>query len=83
MTLGQSTTEEFEALKDGGSHAKRTRKAKWLLHDVHTLGGPEQAPEALKTDITELVGASDFESARVKLGDKAAVTECTCPRCRD
>jgi hypothetical protein len=76
-----NTTEQFEALKDGGSHARRVRKAKKLLEDVHTLGGPDQASEALKQDIAELVRQPDFESARVELGDKAAVTECGCPEC--
>lgn len=79
-----NTSTRIEALKQG-SRIKRVQKARKLIHDVEALySNPADAPEQLRTDIAELVGAADYESAKYKLGERSKpITECTCPRCNN
>ncbi|WP_435187039.1 hypothetical protein, partial [Halobellus sp. EA9] len=53
--------------------------------DIEALhADPSDAPEQLRTDVAELVGVADYESAKYKFGKrKTPITECTCSRCRD
>lgn len=79
-----NTSSRIEALKEG-SKIERVQKARKLIHDVEALhADPSDAPDQLRTDIAELVGAADYESAKYKLGERSKpITECTCPRCSD
>jgi len=79
-----NTSKRIEALKES-NNVERVRKARKLIHDIEALHkDPSDAPEQLRTDVAELVGVADYESAKYKIGErKKPITQCTCSRCKD